>query len=248
MAYDLDAAVKYYKDLLLFQYGDKPKAMATTDLLVRQALVDFLYLHMNDAFDIDTAVGDQLDILGEYIGFSRLVPIEIPQPYFQLDDYFEVITDPVGMTDYTDPDTNENSVFYLYLFKNTSFNDLNDEQYRFMLKLKSAINLNPHTLASIDQAMFKFFGTSVAVFDQKDMTLTYVLQGVPGYLLLLAVQLDLLPRPMGVRISVVFLVSDVTKIFMMADYTFDVGVTGGLCDYSTGFNDMILLNYQDRIA
>lgn len=37
-------------------------------------------------FDIDTAVGDQLDIIGEWIGFRRYLQVEITGVYFSWDD------------------------------------------------------------------------------------------------------------------------------------------------------------------
>jgi len=248
MAYDIESTVQYYVDLLLFQYNQRPKARATIDLLVRNALCDLVPLYVQDAFDINTAVGPQLDILGEYIGFSRQVPIQIPQPYFQLDDYVFPLIEPVGFIDYTDETINDDSVFYLYIFQNTSFSTLTDEQYRFMLRLKAVLNLNPHTLKSINDAMDAFFGSTVAPFDQFDMSMSYILQGLPPYLLTLAVDLDLLPRPMAVRISGVFLIENVNRLFFYADYNFDTGVTEGFSDYLTGFNDRIFLNYQNRIA
>ena len=245
---DVNATVLYYVDLLLFQYNQRPKARETIDLLVRQALCDLLPVDVSAAFDLDTAVGPQLDILGEYIGFSRQVPIQLPQPFFQLDDYTLPLIDPIGFRDYTDETINQNSVFYLYIFQNTSFSTLTDEHYRFMLRLKSLLNVNNNTLASINTAMDLFFDGAVSCFDQLDMSLSYLIQGVPSYLLQIAVDLDLLPRPMAVRISGVFLIPDVSKLFIYADYEFDNGADIGFSDYLTGFNDYHWLDYRDRIA
>jgi hypothetical protein len=248
MTYDVSGTIEYYKNLLLYQYNDKPRARETIGLLADAALCDLVVLEINDAFNIETAVGPQLDVLGEYIGFSRLVPISLPQPYFQFDDYITPIVSPVGFTDYTDSLINEDSVFYLYLFVNTSFNELTDVQYRYMLKLKIVLNTLFNSLSNIDKALFDFFGQSIYCFDQTDMTMNYFIQGAPTYLLQAAYDLNLLPKPMGVRISGVFSVPDATKIMKMARYEYDTGADIEFCNYATGFNDKSLLNYLDRVT
>lgn len=248
MAYDVSGTIKYYTDLLLYQYNDKTRARGTIDLLAGAAVCDLVALQIQDAFDIETAEGPQLDILGEYIGFNRVVPIVVPRPYFQLTDYIAPITNPIGLTDYNDPTLNANSVFYLYIFQNTTFNSLSDDQYRFMLKLKIVLNKLFNSLENIDAALAEFFGSSVVCFDEASMSMTYFTQGTPAYLLQLAIELDLLPRPIGVRINGVFQVPDVTKIMKMADYTYDTGANIELANYSTGFNDKTMLVYSDRVV
>lgn len=68
-----DEIVSQYVDLLILQYRNKAKARATVDTFIRPAIVDQLPLALQDAFNIDTAVGKQLDILGKYIGVERRV-------------------------------------------------------------------------------------------------------------------------------------------------------------------------------
>lgn len=69
-----DELKSYYADLLILQFRSKPKAYATIKALVDGLIQNQLPFDLQDAFDIDTAVGAQLDILGEkYAGISRLV-------------------------------------------------------------------------------------------------------------------------------------------------------------------------------
>lgn len=63
--------IDYYAKLLILQYREKPKAFATIQTLVTPVIMDQLPLAVQDAFDIDTAVGVQLDVLGKYAGVSR---------------------------------------------------------------------------------------------------------------------------------------------------------------------------------
>lgn len=68
---------EYYADLLILQYKTLPKARATIKALVKEAVSDGILLDVLDGFNIDTAVGKQLDILGKYIGLKRQVRVNI---------------------------------------------------------------------------------------------------------------------------------------------------------------------------
>lgn len=73
----------YYSNLLILQYHDKPKAKATIEAVV-SLLPDDLIQEVTNGFDIETAVGKQLDILGEYIGVDR---------HYTEDDEIKVLSD-----------------------------------------------------------------------------------------------------------------------------------------------------------
>lgn len=64
--------IQYYADLLILQYKDKPKAYDTIKNVVTPFIMDKVALDVRDAFNVDTAVGDQLDILGKYVGCQRI--------------------------------------------------------------------------------------------------------------------------------------------------------------------------------
>lgn len=63
--------IAYYANLLILQYRQKPHAYATIQALVKPVIMDQLPTQVQDAFDIDTAVGVQLDTLGKYAGVTR---------------------------------------------------------------------------------------------------------------------------------------------------------------------------------
>ena len=67
---DLEIA-QYYADLLIMQYRDKPKATATVTAFAQMLVDGQLPLAVQNAFDINTAVGGQLDIIGKYAGVTR---------------------------------------------------------------------------------------------------------------------------------------------------------------------------------
>lgn len=202
MSYDVNGTIEYYKDLLLYQYNDKPRARATIGLLAAQAICDLLILEVNDAFALETAAGVQLDVIGEYVGINRL----------------------------------------------TNLGLLNDSDYRYLMTLKIILNNLDNTLQEINDSLFTFFGSDVICVDQADMSISYFIQGVATALILSAVYLGLLPKPMGVRISGVFLVPAADKVMKFMDYNFDTGADVEFADYTTGFNDKVILDYLDKVA
>ena len=76
--------VNFYVERLIFQYATKPNAQRLIALLGKVALMDDLTTQLLDAFNLDTAVGPQLDVLGKYIGVSRNVGTPILPGLFSL--------------------------------------------------------------------------------------------------------------------------------------------------------------------
>lgn len=71
MAMTTSEIITYYSKLLILQYLGKPRAVDTVKAFVTPAVMDQLPLAVQDAFSVETAVGDQLDILGTIVGVSR---------------------------------------------------------------------------------------------------------------------------------------------------------------------------------
>jgi hypothetical protein len=73
--------LNYYENLLIMQYHALPKATATVRALIRILLTDGMIAQkVRDAFDLYTAVGRQLDILGCAIGVDRNVDFNTGNP------------------------------------------------------------------------------------------------------------------------------------------------------------------------
>jgi hypothetical protein len=64
--------IDYYKDLLILQYRGKTRARGQIDAFVKQVVADQLTFAVQLAFNIDTAEGQQLDIIGKYAGVQRV--------------------------------------------------------------------------------------------------------------------------------------------------------------------------------
>lgn len=67
-----DELSSYYANLLILQYVGKPKAFAMVKALADVVIMNQLPNQVQDAFDIETAVGVQLDVLGKYVGANRM--------------------------------------------------------------------------------------------------------------------------------------------------------------------------------
>ena len=70
----MEHLTKYYTNLLIKQYNNKPKAKATIELLIKNSLL--LYVNILnkfiEAFNINIATGKQLDIIGSIAGINRI--------------------------------------------------------------------------------------------------------------------------------------------------------------------------------
>lgn len=123
---DIQTTKEYYVDLLLYQYNNLPKAKKTIELLVDAVLVDLLPKDIEAAFDLETAIGAQLDIIGEYIGLNRVINTTITRDYFTFEDEQNVADDLFGFTDYTDTLLNAEVVFNAYIDASRITSALND--------------------------------------------------------------------------------------------------------------------------
>lgn len=63
--------IQFYQDLLIIQYIGVQQNRDMIEILVKQFIMDQLPLAVMSAYDIDTAVGVQLDVIGKYVGVTR---------------------------------------------------------------------------------------------------------------------------------------------------------------------------------
>jgi hypothetical protein len=80
----IPAQVSRYLDLITSEHQDQPLYTAFLSVFL-QGQVDLqnLLMGLPAAFDVDTAVGVQLDQVGVRVGISRAVPTPIVGAYFR---------------------------------------------------------------------------------------------------------------------------------------------------------------------
>lgn len=236
--------IDYYVNLLIIQYHDKPKAKADIELLINELFANNLIFDLERAFDIETAVGSQLDILAKYVGTARTLRgylIENRQ-YFQLGDYASVVGK-IGVRDYTTPRPEGEVFTYSYTVNSNSEYTLTDAELRFMIKLLIVRNNTTAGFKDIKELVFNKFD-DLSVFDNQDMSLTYFTGLNINSTIRLAIAQDYLPRPACTGISV-FSVKFPKKLFGFKSYT-KSNTNVGFGDYTTQ-NEGSVLSYSDLV-
>ncbi|HHA1388048.1 DUF2612 domain-containing protein [Enterobacter kobei] len=150
-----------YTDLITNYHATRPKYFDHIDLSTRP-LIDITSATrgMVSAFDIDTAVGVQLDTLGLWIGRSRIVSQPISGVYFSLD------MDGLGF---------DQGVWQGPYDPDSGYTTLSDETYRIVLKAKIAINNwdgRNNSLPPILDAATAGSGLKMQIVDNQDMTIS----------------------------------------------------------------------------
>jgi hypothetical protein len=72
-----------YVDKIPPLHAGKPKFVATIQANVSPlADMQAFLAALPEAFDLDTAIGAQLDVVGQWVGRSRIIPIPVTHPWF----------------------------------------------------------------------------------------------------------------------------------------------------------------------
>lgn len=161
----------YLAGLLIIQYAQKPKAVATIKAIAKMFPADLILKIINykkkntrfgeqwaDAFDVDVAEGVMLDVLGKYIGASRW--------------YYNKDGEQIRLT---------------------------DDEYRMLLKFKAISNTSNASHYDIDQALYNFFGTRVRATSDGDMKMTFFVSSNAERVVEAAIQQRCMPTPLGVE-------------------------------------------------
>jgi len=249
MSIELESTIDYYTSLLIIQYNQLEKARATVALHVRTLLSDNIASQVQDGYNLDNAVGVQLDVLGKYIGLDRFYSsINELGDFFGMTSYETLGTDTtVGMTDYANYNTDSGG--FLAYNSLIASNTLNDDDYRFMLRLRIVQNNSNHSNGEIDDGLFSFFSTDLILSDTKKMNIFYFVTGSKLNLAVIAFVKGVLPRPMGVGIG--GLIKRDKKMFGFTNYnatTISSKLTG-FTNYTDGFTkEGEILTYDKVIS
>lgn len=150
-----------YTDLITNYHAGKPKFVAHVDLSTRPLTDASKSIQsLISAFDIDSAVGVQLDVLGEWIGRTRIVRQPIAGVYFSFD------TDGLGW---------DQGVWQGPYDPDAGYTSLSDDTYRIVLKAKIAINNwngQNDTLPPILESALKGSGLKMQIVDNQDMSIS----------------------------------------------------------------------------
>ena len=157
-----------YLNLIPAQHRQKPRYMATLEVLLRPLCeVDELLGQLRAAFDLDTAVGKQLDATGVRVGRSRYLHAPLTGVYFSWN------TEGVGW----------NQGFWKGKYDPASgMIALPDDMYRLLLKAKVAANRWDGTVPGAYEAWeiaFADLGSTSLIQDNQDMSMVVGIAGMP---------------------------------------------------------------------
>lgn len=181
-----------YLALITSEHSDKPIYIATLTALLQPAV--YIYDQVGglpEKFDLDTAVGAQLDVVGEWVGRSRFIGIPLTGVYFAWDDTVQTGWDSGVWQGQFDPDS--------------GLTILPDDSYRRLLKAKIAANHWDGTIPGAYAAWEEVFdGDSIIVIqDNQDMSMTVGIAGdqldIVSQALLINGYIPL--KPEGVRVN-----------------------------------------------
>ncbi len=196
-----------YENLLIRQYRQHSRARAEIELYAGlfERLRDFK-AEIGRAFDVDEAVGQQLDVIGRLVDRPRIVPEILLQTRFG----FSINPVSRGFADRFDP-ARPSAPFADKFAPARDPLELEDPDYRLFLKLKIAVNNCSGVMASapgqgpsIQEVVQVAFDGSARVVDRKNMTLRlYVDPSVEDQTILLMRRMDLIPAPAGVGYDII---------------------------------------------
>ncbi len=196
--------LSHYLGLISAAFRSKPKFSAMVgDTLSAAVQVQTVLAEMIPKFDVDAAVGDQLDIIGRWVGITRIVSIPIEGIYFSWDDIQTTGWDFGNWQPSTAPAT---------------ITTLPDDAYRLLIKAKiAANNWQGNTEAAYDIWDALFAGTGVTILIQDGQNMSYAIAIIGGVIDSLTVALlvgGYIPlKPEGVRISAYYVSVDDEPVF-----------------------------------
>jgi hypothetical protein len=189
----MTAVIDTYVALLPSEHADKPLFTSALKALV-QGFVDELNAEIAIAtgFDIDTAVGAQLDQIALWVGVNRFLSLPITGVYFSFD------TAGVGW---------DQGIWKLATDPSTGISALPDDSFRILIKSKIVANhwdgTTPGLMSIINYVFASAVGTFIFVYDNQDMSMNVVITGVAlspvNYALL--TQGHIVPTPAGVLVN-----------------------------------------------
>lgn len=186
-----------YTQLITSEHIDKPNFVAMVGL-VSGAFdgITQLLQSMPEAFDLDNAVGPQLDVVGAWVGRPRLVDEVLTAGFFGFADDGAALT----FGELSDPSVGGR--FYELGESFATTTTLGDPEYLTIIKAKIVRNQWDGTTPGLEAALTYIFGPGCYVTDNGTLNLTITIgRPITAVEKALLSTFDLLPRPTGVLIG-----------------------------------------------
>jgi len=189
----MTVGINRYTNLITSEHNKRPKFMAMISACAQPAVdLQNLVLSFDSAYDLDSAVGNQLDVIGQWVGVSRNITTSIAGVYFSLD------TAGLGFNQGVWLGPGQSA---------TGLTVLPDDKYRLLLKARIAVNQWDGTVPGIYAIWaiaFLLQQFHILIQDNQDMSMTIILLtsgAIDAVSLALVLGGYIVPRPAGVRIT-----------------------------------------------
>lgn len=183
-----------YLKTVISQYGNSPTLLAMiatmNDSINCDADADKILTYI---WDIDTAQGFGLDILGEIIGVGRILNLPPVGTYLGFNEGQSMTGD--------DYNTFNNGIFYSG--PETGAYVLSDTVYRTLIKVKALSNISDGTPYSYNRLLSLLFAQKVYVKELSPLHMQYIFElPLEPYQLAILISPDIVPRPAGVAVTI----------------------------------------------
>lgn len=192
-------ALQYYGNQLIIQYRTLPKATATIQAVANCNICDGFFFTLQNCFNLATATGEQLTIIGRIVGVPRQIQgLDLVDTFFTFsnwnglppsDGFNSWALQPVGPDKIASWQTN-------VIYTPTDF------EMTALILLKIIRNNFYNSLGQIDPILFKFFGTAIQLVDNFNRSITWTFKAPYHNVGSVAAFLgNIVPKPMGVAIT-----------------------------------------------
>lgn len=200
------------KDLIILQYHQSKRNRQLIELMVDNLFANNLILKIRDlCLNVEKSEGAQLDVVGKWIGIDRYYnAIDLwEQPYTALVNYSNIDDDSYeawqgGFSTYSNFADNDGGFLTYAAWKETrtKVNQMGDNYYRDLIKLKIIKNSISFTNKNIDDAIWEWSNGQVYT-TWGVMEVTYHYPSSMHNLFQLAVYKNVLLAPTGCTINLI---------------------------------------------
>ena len=188
----MTAATDYFTGLVTTEHQDKPRYIETVSLST-QGFADQIALcnQAYDLYDLDNAVGAQLDAVGLWVGFSRFVALDV-------DIYFSWDISGIGW---------DQGIWWSVGDPEQVVTQLSDNQYRKLLNLKIACNHFDGTLPTAIQiiGMAVSDDNCTVTATEGNMSVVFTVTGPISSVMRAVIEGGYLPlKPAGINVTYQF--------------------------------------------
>ncbi|MFJ0260956.1 DUF2612 domain-containing protein [Acinetobacter baumannii] len=159
-----------YVALLTSQHRDKPKFRKTVEALIYPLIGCLECLNsLSSKFDLETATGDQLQIIADWVGAPNSIPNAVPVPYFG----FQGQPGSLTWREIDDPSV-ESGYWRESGMSGYTALEMSQQLFKKVIKAKILLNKSDCSELSAKEIISLIIDKPFKFTDNKDMTVTFI--------------------------------------------------------------------------